>query len=367
MPRYLLTTILCCLLAAVATAQDQVVVKSGLGERINTILRDMEQEGFSGTCLVATGGEVVLAQGYGWANREEKIPTTVDTVFDIGSITKQFTGAAVLKLAEQGKLSVSDPLSKYIDGIPEEKQNITLHHLLTHSANLRDSVGGDYMPITEAETVEKAFRFPNRYDPGTLYRYSNVGYTLLGMVIEKVTGASYEAYLRETFFDPLEMDDTGYVLPEWKPDQLAHGYYPNNDWGTPRDQAWDEDGPYWNLRANGGILSNVWDMYRWHVALENESALSEDSLEKLFHPHIPEGRNAKTYYGYGWSIQTTKRDTTLVAHNGGNGIFFADFWRYIEEDSVIIIMTNAAYLFDDTGFRLLVEALTESFEGATKE
>jgi CubicO group peptidase (beta-lactamase class C family) len=319
---------------------DDLVVRGELGPKLDDYLTRIEQAGFSGAWLVAKEGDVVLAKGYGMADREKGVPVTPDTVFDIGSITKQFTAAAILKLEMEGKLSVDDRITAYFDNVPQDRETVTIHHLLTHTSGMRESLGSDYAPITREKIVERAMKAKLLWQPGERYRYSNAGYSLLGAIVEMVSGGSYEAYLRENLFEPAGMTQTGYLLPQWKPDRLACGYTRNKDWGTPLDHRWDSDGPYWNLRANGGILSTVWDMYRWHLALKGDKILSKEAKNKMFTPHVPEEEGGKSYYGYGWVWVKTGRRTTLITHNGGNGIFFADFLRYVDEDVVILFMTN---------------------------
>jgi CubicO group peptidase (beta-lactamase class C family) len=318
-----------------------VIVKGELGQKLDGYLAELADKGTSGAYLVAKDGEVLLANGYGLANREKNIPVTPDTVFDIGSITKQFTAAAILKLEMQGKLSVDDPITQYFVGVPEERRATTLHHLLTHSAAMPDSLGGDYMPMKRATIIEQALESQPKCPPGERYRYSNVGYSLLGAIVEMVSGASYEEYLRENLFLPADMTQTGYLLPDWRSGQLAHGYRLKKDWGTPLDHRWDTDGPYWNLRANGGILSTVWDLYKWQLALAGTEVLSSEAKKKLFTPHIVEREGGDSYYAYGWVWTKTSRNTTLITHNGGNGVFFADFYWYVDENVVLILMTNA--------------------------
>jgi hypothetical protein len=123
---------------------------------------------------------------------------------------------------------------------------------------------------------------------------------------------------------------------------VAHGYGPEGDWGTPLDKAWAPDGPWWNLRGNGGILSTVGDFYKWHQALEGEAILSKEEKEKYFKPWVPENEEGSSFYGYGWAIARTPRGTRLITHNGGNGIFGADFRRYVDEGVVIIAGSNQA-------------------------
>ena len=178
--------------------------------------------------------------------------------------------------------------------------------------------------------------------PGEMYEYSNVGYSLLGIIVELVSGQSYEAFLHEHLLKPSGMTKTGYLLPEWKKEDFAQGYRGDRKWGTIRDHRWAKEGPGWHLRANGGILSTVKDMYKWHLALEGSQILSDEAKEAFFTPHVREGEDAESHYGYGWAIFTTPRNTRLIAHNGGNGIFAADFLRYVDEDVVIITMSNTA-------------------------
>ena len=211
---------------------------------------------------------MILAKGYGMANRDKKIRITADTVMCTGSVTKQFTGTAILKLEAQGKLKVTDPITRYFKDVPNDKAGITLHQLLTHSAGFEAELGDDYQKIVRDDFIRLALNSKLRSKPGERYRYSNVGYSLLGAIIEIVTGQSYERYLHDQRFVPTGMMKTGYLLAQWEPNEFPHGYLRDGkDWGTMRDKAWDSDGPYWHLRANGGILSTAGDMYRWHLAL----------------------------------------------------------------------------------------------------
>ncbi|HSK73496.1 MAG TPA: serine hydrolase domain-containing protein [Pyrinomonadaceae bacterium] len=339
--------ILCVLLLAVAAAAQQKsknIVRGELSAKLDSQMQQLAGKGFSGVLFVVKDGQIVLNNGYGLANKEDKIPYSADTVFDIGSITKQFTGAAILKLEMQGKLRTTDKISKYFKGVPTDKADITLHHLLTHSAGLIGDLGGDYEPLTRDELIQKALASKLQYVPGEKHDYSNLGYSLLGGIIEIVTGKSYERYLHDNLFKPAKMNQTGYVIPKWQRENLAVGYSRKDGsrWGTPTEQLWDKDGPFWNLRANGGILSTAQDLYKWHLALEGEKILSKAAKEKYYTPHIAEEPGGNSFYGYGWVIQKTSRGTKIIWHNGGNPYFFADFRRYVDDDVVIIVATNSA-------------------------
>ncbi len=311
-----------------------------LSTKLEAYLGRLEKLGFSGTVLVAKDGKIVLEKGYGMADRERKIPMAADSVISIGSITKQFTAAAILKLEMAGKLRVEEPIGRFFPGAPPEKAAITIHQLLTHSAGLDSDYGpSDYEAVSRDEIVRRVFAAPLRTPPGREYFYSNAGYSLLAAIVEILSGKSYEAYLRENLFEPAGMKATGYKVA-WHEGQVAHGYVDGKDWGTILDKAWDKDGPYWNLRGNGGLHSTAGDMYRWHLALEGEKVLSKEAKEKYFKPHVPEGPEGDSYYAYGWAIFETPRKTRLVAHNGGNGVFFADFRRYVDENVVIYAASN---------------------------
>lgn len=324
------------LLVSTAKAAD-----GDLSSKLEQYLSRLAKLGFSGTVLVAKDGKVLLEKGYGMADRERKIPMAADSVISIGSITKQFTAAAILKLEMAGKLRVDEPIGRFFPGAPPEKAAITIHQLLTHSAGLESDYGPtDYEAVSRDEIIRRVMAAPLRTPPGKQYFYSNAGYSLLAAIVEILSGQSYETYLRENLFVPAGMKATGYKVA-WRDGQVAHGYVDGKDWGTILDKPWDKDGPYWNLRGNGGIHSTAGDMYRWHLALEGDKILSKAAKEKYFKPYVPEGPEGQSYYAYGWAIFETPRKTRLVAHNGGNGVFAADFRRYVDENVVIYAASNA--------------------------
>ncbi len=329
-------------LAHAGSPESAGTVRGPIGKKLDARLTRMVKNGYSGVVIVAQGGEIILRKGYGYANREKELPVTPDTVFTIGSITKQFTGAAIAKLEMQGKLRVTDTIDQYLKGVPKDKSGITLHQLLTHTAGMPDALGDDFDTSATREAVLRlAMGAKLRSKPGSKHAYSNVGYTLLGMIVEKASGMGYEAYLRKHLFEPADMMRTGYVLPEFELDSLAVGYRRDKPWGTVLGHPMLEDGPCWHLRANGGIHSTIDDMYKWHVALQGTEVLSDDAKKKYFAPHVDEGYG-DSFYGYGWVTFKTPRGTKLLAHNGGNGIFSADFRRYVDEDVVIFHATNSS-------------------------
>jgi CubicO group peptidase (beta-lactamase class C family) len=332
----LLATVVAACLAA-AGPEAPLDLKSVLEE----YAARLDGVGLSGAFLVAKNGDVLLSSAYGFANRERQVRNTVDTVFPVGSITKQFTAAAILRLEMDGKLSVSDPITKYFPETPADKQPITLHHLLTHSSGLNDGFGEDREPVSRDEIVRRVLKSPLNWAPGSKYLYSNAGYSLLAAVVELVSGEPWERYLHDHLFVPAGMSRTGCIIPKWRPEELPHGYDGDEDKGTFQEE-FGPDGPYWNLKGNGGIASTVGDMYRWHLALLGDSVLSAVAKKKAFTPYVREGDGAPSFYGYGWALFKTPRGTNLITHNGGNGIFSADLLRYVDEGVFVYGASNVA-------------------------
>lgn len=322
-------------------------------ERVDDYLTRLVPYGFSGAVLIAavprrgswaTDGRVVLKKAYGLANRESGIPYTVDMVSCIGSVTKQFTGAAITKLEMMGKLKTSDLISKYLPGVPADKSGITIHHLLTHTAGFSGDLGGsDEEAIERDVLVARVLAAPLVSKTGERFEYSNEGFSLAGAIVERVSGQGYEAFLREQLFLPADMADTGYQAPAWPLARLPIGYRADGEaWGRTFKNGWLPDGPGWYLRANGGIHASLDDLYRWHLALESTKILSAEARAKYLTGHVPSspGGAGGEQYAYGWGVQKSRRGGTVITHNGGNGFFFTDFRRYVDEGVVIIAMSN---------------------------
>ena len=317
-------------------------------------LSEIEQSGFAGVVLISSHGRPLLAEGYGLADRERGIRWTPGTVSTVGSITKQFTGAAILKLEERGQLSVGDSIAKHLDGVPLDKRAITVHHLLTHSSGIVDLKGlGDWDPIEREAFVRRVMAQPLASPPGEKYEYTNAGYSLLGAIVERLSDASYEQFLREHLFHPMGMYETGYVLPHWGDGRMAQGYRRGTRWGTVLERPLAADGPYWALRANGGIHTTAYDMLRWAEALTSGKALSPASMKKYWTPHISEGGD--TYYGYGWVVMEAPGGVDVITHNGGNGIHFADVAIAPESGLALFLQTNVAAEFPEA--ELLLERI----------
>jgi CubicO group peptidase (beta-lactamase class C family) len=337
-------TLISFLLLFVNTIFGQANKENDVIKRIDNYLSKLENIGFDGSVLVELNGEKRISKGFGFTNKAEKIKNSPTTVFDIGSITKQFTAAALLKLEMQGKLSTDDKITKYFENVPTDKSNITIHDILRHQSGLQSDVGNDYGKISQSEFLDTVMNSKLDFAVGTKYSYSNIGYSLLAMIIEKVTSQTYESYLYENLWKPAQMEMTGYSRPQFDKNKIAIGYEKDNTiWGKPTDKAWDKSSPYWHLKGNGGILSTTEDLYKWHKALMTDLVLSKDAKQKLYHPTLRTGETENSYYAYGWNVSQTNRNTTQVEHSGTNLIFFADFLRYIDENITVIMLSNKSH------------------------
>ena len=312
-------------------------------KRINSYLSELEKVGFWGSVLVELNGEKVISKGYGYSDIAHSIKNTPNTIFSIGSLTKQFTATAILKLEMQGKLTVEDKISKYFANVPKDKSTITIHDLLRHQSGLQSVVGGDYDKISESDFIDLVMTSKLQFKCGTDFSYSNIGYSLLAIIIEKVSGTSYENYLYKNLWKPANMEMTGYTRPKFDTAKIAIGYYKDGKvWGKPNEKAWGKDAPYWSLKGNGGILSTTEDLYKWHKALLGDEILSKEAKYKLYHPKIRPEENYSTIYAYGWDVSKTDRNTIRVWHNGTNNIFYADFMSFPDEKVTLIMMSNVS-------------------------
>ncbi|WP_333820297.1 serine hydrolase [Ohtaekwangia sp.] len=291
--------------------------------------------------LVAKDGNILYKKAFGYADVKGRKPVTPDTKFRIGSITKQFTACAILKLQEDGKLKVTDKLSKYIHDFPRGDE-VTLHHLLTHTSGIHSYTGKDdflkrvVSPVTTEELINYFKNDPYDFNPGEQWRYNNSGYFLLGYIIEKVSGKTYAQYLKETFFGPLQMTNTGVHTTWVKLDKEALGYDKNGNASyTPALN--------WNMAWAGGagaLYSTVEDLYKWNEAVFNGKVLEEKSLKAAFTSVVlNDGKTPPGEYGYGWGIGDY-RGEHVIQHSGGLHGFLSQLARYTEENLTVVMLTN---------------------------
>lgn len=313
---------------------------------IDTYLSRLAQEkSFSGGVLVIQGTETLLKKGYGFANREKQIPFSPGTFASIGSITKLFTATAIMKLVEQGKVNVTDSLSKFFPSVPSDKKDITIHQLLTHSSGFvefLDGDKGDYEIISTDVFLKRVFAQPLAFTPGSKAIYTNVGMSVLGIIIEHVTGMDYEQYVKSNVLAPLGIQDIAYTYPSRMTNNIAVGYKNGQPWGTHQQQYEKAGGgPYWNLKANGGLEVSLNDMEKFVNGFSSKTILSEKSIEKMFSSHtLEDGYAGDSYFGYGCNILKSKRGTKMIDNGGSNGIYHARLIRLPEESLICYIITN---------------------------
>jgi CubicO group peptidase (beta-lactamase class C family) len=296
-----------------------------LDEVVQPYVRDKT---FMGSVLVARGGSVILSKGYGSANLEWDVANTPATKFRIGSITKQFTAASILLLAERGKLTLDDPIKKYVAEAPAAWDRITLHHLLTHTSGIPNFTAlpeyhaNEPFETPPAKTITMVRARPLDFAPGEKMVYSNSGYVLLGYVIEKASGISYERFLQDNIFTPLGMKDSGYDSNSRIIAHRASGYAPSPD--GPINAAFVHMSvPY----AAGGLYSTTEDLLRWEQGLFGGKVMSAASLEKMLTPF-------KNNYALGLLVRTVD-GRKVVQHNGGiNG--FSSFLAYYPDDKLTV-------------------------------
>lgn len=293
---------------------------------------------FDGLIVIAQGDRELLAAGYGLADKEASRPWEVDTVTTIGSITKQFTGAAIMLLDLEGRLDVTDTLDEYWPDAPADKAGITIHQLLTHSAGFPGGLGSDEDYIGRDDFMDLAWKSELLFAPGNGYEYSNVGYSIAAAIVELVSDQPYEAFVRERLFLPSGMRDTGYRAPAWAPERVAVGYRNGQRWGRVLEKQ-SAEGFSWHLVGNGGIHSTARDMHRWWKSIRDNTILDAEHTERYLAPHQAEGLRGSSY-GYGWVNFTAPNGERFLAHNGGNGFYFADCAYFPAQDLFVFIATN---------------------------
>jgi CubicO group peptidase (beta-lactamase class C family) len=292
----------------------------------------VEADRFSGAVLVAHEGQVLLRQGFGFADRRRRTPNMPETQFRIGSITKQFTAAAILQLVERGLLALDDPVTLHYPAAPPTWSKVTLRHLLAMRSgivSLSDTPGywehWSKARRTPEESIDLIRAAPLRFEPGTRYEYSNSNHTILGRVIEHVTGLSYADYLSGFIFAPLGMRDTGLDHDDLVLPKRAQGY--EREGGARADAtAFSMSIPY----AAGSLYSTVDDLLKWDIALAEARVVGPDSLREMVTDQGG-GYGLGVYVGMG-----------VQAHSGGIAGFHAILCRYPEDEFTVIVLANLA-------------------------
>ncbi len=289
------------------------------------------------TLEVIQNGKPAKSAAYGFANLELKVPATLDTVFEIGSVTKQFTAACALLLENEGKLAVRDPISKYLATAPAAWSNITIRHLLTHTSGIKSYTGLSGFELTRRLTQEQFIaalaRLPLEFAPGAQAKYSNSGYNLLGYIIENASGKSYWEFLAGRIFGPLNMTTATNRDPTILVPNRADGY-------LHKDGAFmNRDSDLTDVFSAGSIVCAIGDLARWNSVLDGESLLSASMKARMWTPAKLNG-GRETPYGFGWRIGEFQGRKN-IGHSGSTSGFSASLQRFPDDRLAVIVLCNS--------------------------
>lgn len=332
---YVIAVVLACSWTARADVPDGAV------ERIDAIANEAVQQKRTAGCSIAVvkDGETILAKGYGMADLENDVPATAETVYRIGSITKQFTATAIMQLVEQRKLSLDDELTKFLPDFSTQDHQVTVHHLLNHTSGIKSYTSLLKFlvrmrdDLTHSQMLTLIEEQPFDFAPGDDWKYNNSGYYLLGRVVEEASGEDYADYVQEHIFRPLGMNATRYGGYRPIIRHRARGY--NQD-----DDEFSNAAPM-SMKlpfAAGALVSNVLDLAKWHLALESGELLSQESYQRMYTPtKLNDG--ATRPYGYGWALGE-REGHKLIHHGGGINGFSTEIARYPDDRLAVIVLTN---------------------------
>lgn len=285
-------------------------------------------------------GKIIKAEGYGLANIELDVPVMPKTIFQSGSMGKQFTATAVMMLVEEGKISLDDKIKKYFPGAPATWDNITVRNLLTHTSGVKNytskSATDFRKDYTEDDFVKLAESMPLDFPPGTDWSYSNTGYVLLGILIHKVTGEFYGDFLQQRIFKPLGMTSTRIISERDIVPNRAAGYdLVKGQW---KNQEWVS--PSLNTTADGSLYFNVLDLAKWDAALYTETLLKRADLDQMWTiAKLNDGKLNKGNYGFGWEINKMNGHK-LIEHGGAWQGFTTMICRYVDDKLTVVVLTN---------------------------
>ena len=293
------------------------------------------QNKLNGSVLVAQKGKIIYQKGFGFRNAEQKIPNDVNSIFQIGSITKQITAAVIMELQQEGKLSVKDKLNKYFAGFANGDK-ITIENLLTHTSGIHnyteDSIlmKSDVTKHYAQEQMLKIFAgYSPDFEPGAKWHYSNSGYSILGYIIEKVEKKPYEKVVRERIFQPLSMTNSGFDFTNLSSPNKTKGYFSLNPTPMPAPIV-DSTIAY----SAGAVYTTVGDLYKWDRAIYTNKILKPDSWKSVFTPY-------KNMYGYGWRIDSLY-GKQFTGHGGGIHGYSSYIIRFPQDEVVVIIFDNSS-------------------------
>ena len=330
------------LIAALTIACMAPAVRAQTGDvdsRVDRFVQDsIREQRIPGLALaVMRDGQVIKAKGYGLSNIELNTPVSPQTIFQSGSMGKQFTATGIMMLVEEGKVGLDDKVAKYFPGAPESWNTFTVRNLLTHTSGIKEYTGKDFdyrRDYTEEDLLKMAQAQPFDFAPGDKWSYSNTGYMLLGMLIRKVTGKFYGDFLQERIFKPLGMTTTRIISEEDIVPNRSAGYRLVK--GVVKNQEWVN--PTLNTTADGSLYFTVLDLAKWDAALYTEKLIKRTSLDQMWTP--VKLNDGKTYpYGFGWRV-AEMNGHRLIEHGGSWQGFTTGISRYVDDKLTVVALTN---------------------------
>ncbi|MCF6459409.1 serine hydrolase domain-containing protein [Pseudoalteromonas sp. MMG024] len=322
----LLFSVVSLTLVACSSDKEIEVSKPNDGQ---TLAQYVASQDFSGAVLVAKDGEILLNRGYDYAERANKVENTSETIFRIGSISKQFTTMAVLILEERGLLSLDDTLAMYLNDYPNGDK-ITLKNLLNMTSGIKNYTEmGSFSSykntsLTPLQLIEKFKDAPLEFTPGSKFKYSNSNYVIAGYIIEEVSGKTYAQFIEQEIFQKLSMTNSSYGKDKIGYDKFAQGYSNNKPVGDISMTV-----PY----AAGALVSTVEDLYKWHQGVTNRALISEESTQKMY----TVGLNG---YALGWNISTNRHNEKFYQHGGGIDGFVSYILRSEDSGYFVAVLAN---------------------------
>jgi CubicO group peptidase (beta-lactamase class C family) len=320
--------------------------------RMSCEFESLRAGGFSGAVAVSSGDETPLRRVFGTADPVTGRAIGESTLFDIASVTKTFTAAAVLHLAREDRLGLRQTLGEVLSTSLGDKRGITVQQILTHTSGLADFLGPeggvvnydrdyDFEPVSRDEFLSRVVRSPLQSPPGERWSYSNAGYSLLAVLIEERAAVPFETYLQRHLLLPLGLRNTGYRSVFAAPGGVACGLRDGQEWAPPAGKSWAHDGPFWNLRGNGGLLSTVDDLLRWSRRLVSTVTPSLERM--LFSAAVPVDRELQIDCGYGWYVRRSDSSCgRMLYHNGSNEVFTATVRVFPEIERFVVVLGNHA-------------------------
>ena len=320
----------------------RLVAADPAADQVGAFVRaEMQRQHVPGlTLLVSRSGHPIRTEGFGLSNLELNVPAKPETIFQSGSVGKQFTATAVMMLVEAGKVGLEDHLTKYFPQAPASWNQVTVRELLSHTAGFTDypkdfDMRKDY---TEGELLKIVEAIPLAYSPGTSWSYSNLGYLTLGILIHEVTGQFYGDFLQERIFRPLAMSGTRIINEADIIPNRSAGYRLVN--GEQKNQEWVS--PSVNTTADGSLYFSILDLAKWDAALYTEKLLKKYSLAQMWTvTPLRNGNPNSGHYGYGWFIKVID-GRRVIEHEGQWQGFETQISRYVDDELTVVVLTNLA-------------------------